>query len=409
MVILALAVALVGVGVAVIVRSLGTGTPGGGEPARGGSRHRPAADMGGPLTITVGGTYRGAWRSDNPRVPAVLVATPDPIRIVDSELAGAGALITTGVPHAKIDVENSRGIALYPGGRGIAPGRFLDAEGFDSVTVEGNELRGTSGIRLLDWAGGPGRNDAVRILRNRALEIDGRLTDGTGGFSRSRWEPAQFVQLDKVIGAPAMEIAWNEVTNTPGRGRVEDNISVYLSSGTRQAPLLIHDNYIQGGYPGGPRDDYGGGGIMLGDGGSDARGTRAPAWVRAFDNQVVGTTNYGLAIAAGHDLVMYGNRAVASGLLPDGTRLAATNVGLYIANLYRVPGFTGNAAYGNTVAWYRPGGGMRNDWWLPGCAQPRCDNMALSPGGTVSLRDEAAERVRWERKVISAGIHVGPV
>src|SRR5581483_11288537 len=147
----------------------------------------------------------------------------------------------------------------------------------------------TAGIYLLNYTpaetGGAGEF-AVRIVRNEARNIDGRKSDGRGGWmdfnsrqtasgrTEEGFEPVQFVQLDKVRHARGVEIAWNQVVNDPGQSRVEDNISLYLSSGTAERPIRIHDNFSRGSYTirpweGKPGDDdwaYSGGGIMLGDG-----------------------------------------------------------------------------------------------------------------------------------------------
>ena len=53
-----------------------------------------------------------------------------------------------------------------------------------------------------------------------------------------------------------------------------------------------------------------------------------PAFNSIHDNQVVGTTNYGIQFAAGHDNVAANNRVISSGLLADGTKIAAQNVGM---------------------------------------------------------------------------------
>ena len=60
---------------------------------------------------------------------------------------------------------------------------------------------------------------------------------------------AIIAQLDKVRHLAGVEIAWNEVINEPGNSAVEDNISIYLSSGTPQSPIRIHDNFIRGAFP----------------------------------------------------------------------------------------------------------------------------------------------------------------
>ena len=139
-------------------------------------------------------------------------------------------------------------------------------ESFDSVVIENNDIEGTGGIYLLDYAGNPTSETTVRIVRNRAHNIDGRRSDGADGFL-SDVDLVQFVQLDKVRHVPHIEIAWNQVIDDPGRSRVEDVINIYLSSGTRASPIQIHDNYICGAYPANPTArDYSGGGIMLADG-----------------------------------------------------------------------------------------------------------------------------------------------
>jgi hypothetical protein len=49
---------------------------------------------GGPLVITRGGTYTGAWQSTNPNTPAVTIATSQPVVIDNSYIKGPGRLIT---------------------------------------------------------------------------------------------------------------------------------------------------------------------------------------------------------------------------------------------------------------------------------------------------------------------------
>src|SRR5205814_5093722 len=111
--------------------------------------------------------------------------------------------------------------------------------------------------------------------------------------------------------------------------------------------------------------NFTGGGIMLADG----RGPTAAsdtAFVRAYNNIVVSTSNYGLAISTGHDNVIYNNVVISSGLLPDGTHIAYVNVGIYIWNSNNDPFFSRNVAFNNVVGFAIPGG--RNDYWLPNAA-----------------------------------------
>src|SRR6185369_16291292 len=162
-----------------------------------------------PLVITHGGTYSGTWESDDRSVPAVLVKTSEPVVIENSMIRGRGDLIASGVDHTNITVRHTAGFGLNPGVYGKAPGRFLDVEVFDNVDLEDNYMENTGGIHLLNYAGDFSSNETVRILRNQAHNIDGRKSDGNGGWldfnertnratgvSEDGYEYAQFVQFD---------------------------------------------------------------------------------------------------------------------------------------------------------------------------------------------------------------------
>ena len=310
----------------------------------------------GPIVITSGGTYSGNWQSDNPDVAAVSIRTTAPVIIENSNLRGKGNLIETAVGDVDLTVRNSRGYGLNPGVAGRVPGRFLDGQSFDNIRIENNYMEGTSGIWLLSYKGQRATGDTVKILNNQVRNIDGRKSDGVGGWldfnTRTRisdgyeedgYEFAQFVQLDKVQNVPGIEIAWNEVINEPGESRVEDNINIYLSSGTASSPILIHDNYIHGAYTikpwqGNTSDgtwnydwSFSGGGILLGDGKPTSAG-EAAAYVKAYNNQVISTTNYAIAIAAGHDNEFYSNLMISSDQLPGGRTIVGENSGTYIWN-----------------------------------------------------------------------------
>jgi ELWxxDGT repeat protein len=382
-----------------------------------------------PLIITRGGTYTGNWESLDPAVPAVTVDTAEPVVIENANVRGRGVLIKTTAEHARLTVRNTRGTALNPNVYGQTPGRFLESDEFDSVVVENNYLEGTGGIKLLDYLGDHTPADSVRVVGNVALNIDGRKSDGAGGYlefnERTRrgdgleeegYKIRQFLQLDKVQGVPGVEIAWNRVVNEPGRSRVEDNINIYKSSGTPESPIRIHDNFIRGAYTvrpwqGGVTSDgtwdydwgYAGGGILLGDSSSGES-----AHVEAYGNHVVSTSNYGIAIASGHDISFHHNRVVSGGYLPDGRWVAAQNVGAYIWDLYDTgpAAFYNNSGYDNLIGWVNEPDGSRNDWWVPDATSFR-DNTRWS--GAITRETEAAELSLWQQRAAAAGIPIGPV
>ena len=380
----------------------------------------------GPIVITSGGTYSGNWESLDPDVAAVTIRTTEPVVIEGANVRGRGVLIETAVDGADVTVRDTRGYGMNPDVYGLSPGRFFEADRFDSVVLENNYLQGTGGIKLLEYAGDFTASDSVRVVGNYALNIDGRKSDGAGGFldfnERTRrsdgfhedgYKIRQFIQLDKVQGVPGMEIAWNRVVNEPGRSRVEDNINIYKSGGTASSPIRIHDNYIQGAYTvrpwqGGTTTDgtwdydwgYAGGGILLGDGSSGV------AHVEAYGNTVVSTTNYGIATAAGHDTRFHHNRVVSSGRLADGRFIAEQNVGVYIWDLYATgSGFYNNSADNNQVGWVNGTDGSRNDWWIPNASSFE-DNTHWP--GMISTQTEANEFTLWQDRAAAAGQLVGP-
>ena len=359
------------------------------------------------LTITNGGTYSGNWTSHDANVPVIVIATAEPVVIENSILTGLGNLIETGVDHVNVTVRNCRGTGVNPNVAGKAVGRFLKAENFDSIVVQNNQFDQTAGIYLLTYLGDPNAGPTIQVVGNVVHNIDGRHSNGAGAYQADR-DLVQFVQLDQVQHVPNIEIAWNQVTNDPGNSAVEDNISIYKSSGTKNSPIRIHDNLIEGAYPPDPLSaDYSGGGIMLGDGNPDTPETGS-GYVVAFNNQVINTTNYGMAIASGTHCSMHHNRIISTGTLSDGTPLPAQNVGAYVwdsnGKRAKIPkGFTANGGYANRIGWTKDG--KRNDWWVPNAASWK-DNIHWP--GRITSETIAGEHDFWNKKLAKEHVTVGP-
>jgi hypothetical protein len=341
------------------------------------------------LVITRGGKYTGNYSS-------IEVKTREPVVIENATLRGTGTLISSHYRAANLTIRNVRGSG--PDEKQHA-GRFASLEGFNNVVIENCLLEHTTGIYLLDYAGDRTEKNTIKIVRNRVTNIDGRKNDGKA-------ELVQFVQLDKCRHVPAAEIAWNEVVNEPGKSCVEDNISIYLSSGTPKSPIAIHNNFIRGAYPASPATGgYSGGGIMLGDGVAKEGADGDSSYVHAFENQVLDTVNYGIAISAGHDCRMYRNRIVSAGVLPDGKKIAAQNVGAYVWDSYKAgqDHFFNNGGSENVIGWVK--GAVRNDWWRPG-AQEWDKNENWPDPITPAVYD--AEWKLWQEKLKTANVLVGP-
>ena len=353
----------------------------------------------GPITITQGGSYTGNWESTDPAVPAVRVMTDQPVVIDGARLRSRGDVIE-GSKGARLTVRNSVAEGLNPSVPGRVPGRFVVIQDAADVLVENNAFAGTSGIRLERYVGVVGR-DSFRVLRNRALNIDGRRSTGPDFSPDDKTaELVQFVQFVDVRGVPGIDVGWNEVRNEPGSSRVEDVISVFQSSGLVGAPIRIHDNFVGGAYPTNPGTDaYTGGGIMVGDG--PAGGV---AHVETVDNTVLDTTGHGIAVSAGSDVLVQDNRVLSGGRLADGTPIAGQNVGIYVLNLYQLPVFGPVEVVGNLIGWEQPRAGIRNDSYLPDASTVR-DNTAFAGAITSAVLD--SEYSLWRCRAGQAGVGIG--
>ncbi len=356
------------------------------------------------LVITHGGTYTGSYRSTSSTMACVRVATTEPVVLDGCTFTGPGNLIEAG-EGANLTVRNCRGLGLPPTTDEQAPGRFLDVYRPSRLVVEHNEFTQTSGIVVNRWSG-PGQVGPTLAVRyNRVRNIDGRWRDGKGSTRSS------FLILNTVQHLPRVDIAFNEVINTPDQSLVEDNINLYNSSGTAQSPLHVHDNFVRGAYPFPATADKFTGTGLTSDG--DAKtAEEAAAFIEADHNQFVATGNAAMNLAAGHDIYYHHNRAVTSGTLPGGQRFRAGHAGLGVFNYYHQPPsvFYSNRVAQNTVGYVSWGG-----------HQPGPDRQDLSDGacapctGTVHLPDpitsatEAREWKTWQQKLRQKRVAVGPL
>ncbi|HEX8506768.1 MAG TPA: hypothetical protein VF630_15495, partial [Hymenobacter sp.] len=359
---------------------------------------------GSTIVITQGGTYRGSYQSSSSSVPCVRVATSQPVVLEGCTLAGAGNLIEA-AEGANLTVRNCRGQAQTPSVDNQAPGRFLDAYRAQNLVIEHNDFTGTSGIVVNRWSGTGAPGQTLTVRYNRVRDIDGRWRNA-GGSTRS-----SFLILNTVQRVPGMEVAYNEVVNTPNQSLVEDNINFYNSSGTAQSPARVHDNFVRGAYPFPATAGQFTGTGMTTDGDANTP-DGATAYVEAFRNQFVSTCNAAMNIAAGHDIYFHDNRLVTSGLLPNGTRLQATHAATAVFNFYQQPGnvFFNNRVANNTIGYVKWGANI-----------PYPDRQDLSPGacapctGTTHLPNpvtpatEDGEWQLWQQKIQQAGVTIGPV
>ena len=367
----------------------------------------------GPLVITKGGTYSGNWESTDPNVPAIRVQTKEPVIIENSNVRGKGTLIYAS--YGRLTVRNVKGVALNPNVAGKNTGYFIADESLYNLRVENSSVEGSGGIYVNGFIGDPSKGDTIKILRNQIKNTDGRQSDGNGGFT-GKQNIVQAIFFNSIQRTPNIEIAWNEILNEPGKSLTEENINMYISSGTASSPILIHDNYIQGAYNAAPWSDkaYAGGGILLGDG--STKNPEDAGHARAYNNQIVNASNHSLSITGGVDNQIYNNRAIYSGRLPDGRVIVNTSTGSVIwdsaGQSKQSPStFSDNIMSNNyfAITNLNPDGSdaYSSPWWTPDCSTSNtsCSNNINGGKGTQDM--EKQEYQNWLAKLTSNGVLVG--
>lgn len=377
----------------------------------------PASAYSGPLSITKGGTYSGHWSSNDPNVPAVTILTDQPVVIQNSIITGPGALIwanTGGPAGVHLRVSNVLGIEQNPNVDGMAKGNFLTFTHGTSLEVDHSTMIGVNnGIAVVSST-----MSYLRLVDNTAVDVDDRAGNGQGGMQTTRPHYGHTILLSDVAAKQGADIGWNQLINQQGAASVEDIISVYDSQGASAAlPITIHDNYVQGAVTS-PGMGYSGGGIIT-DGGGVAPES-VPAFVMINNNQVVDTENYGLAIAAGHDVTLKNNRVFSTGRNASGAWLEipgfGTPTGFYLWNCYNSSEFYNNHITYNYGALVRPdwkGNAVRSDLMLVTTSAPHNDT---APSNTFLLPSDPAvptpvsesnEYFRWTAKVKNASQTLG--
>ena len=368
----------------------------------------PAITYASPLVITKGGSYSGNYESLQSGVAAITVRTSEPVVIENVKARSRGRIIEVAAVDADVTVRNVQGWGLTPTVANQSQGRFFAAEGVKNIVLENNDMVQTSGVYLNLYRGNQTAAQTVRLMRNRARNIDGRRPDGGQ-------ETVQFAQLNALTGLQFAAIGWNEVINAPGQSLVEDNISIYKSNGTTGSPIAIHDNYIFGAYPRSPdTDSYTGGGIMAGDGEGTSTAD-SPGNVQVYGNTLVNIANYGIAASNGYNIAIVDNRVTSSGRRHDGgAAIASANVGIYVVdsepissvNYFNVTVKGNRIGYAHAVDATYPRG--RNDMWLPGCRErDSCYALNTEIPGPITVQMEKEEYPRWTAKLAAANIKVG--
>ena len=387
---------------------------------------QPGAIMfSGPLRIVAGGTYSGNWESQDPAVPAIIVDTTDPVIIENCVLRGRANLISAGRAGVDVTVRNCRGYGLDSGIAGRERGAFFEAYKVARLTFEHNYVEGLfEVIVLIEYGGAAAGAPPVTIRYNRVRNLMGLYSDGQGGVQLhgdlgNEGNGNHAVIINKLQQIPGADISWNEIVSDPYLSSAGDKINLYQTSGTAATPILVHDNFIRGGYGVIPTlPEYSGSGVIT-DGSKGDGAQSATAFVKIHDNQFVSGANFGAGVAAGHDIEIYNNRAVSTGQFGMGDWMAAPyGNGFIVWNGYHQSGsgFANNTAHDNVAGWVvelTDGSGnrvppaLRHDYYVPDCMSGGCTgNVSLS--GPITAATEDDEYARWQQKLVDNAVVVGP-
>ncbi len=371
------------------------------------------------FTIKSGGTYSGAFSSDNPNIPAITIDTNQPVILENSTVSGRGDLIrilgtgSTPALGSKATIRNVTGTALDPGVAGSYRGAFVRNDEAASISVTNCTMTGVSfGIYLAPMA-----VSSITIENNQAFNLEDRPSDGKGGLIPSRAMKGHFIQFNNVAAINGADIAWNQVINTLGQASVEDIIDMDDSGGSSaQHPVMIHDNYVQGAFSTGS-SNYTGSGIMV-EGDSPLM-AKTSGFIEVTNNEVVLTAGAGIAITEGHDIAMSGNRIVSCGIDSSGKWYAGlSGNAAALWNASASPNFFNNRISGTTGGLVRPDAGahaMAADLWAPDVSVLKnnvasgnvFDNPCWTGGKVLSNQAELIERSNWNEKVQAAGQILG--
>ena len=366
----------------------------------------------GPLQITRGGTYSGNWKGTD-STPAVEINTTEPVVIENCNVTGTGPLIRSWARGGDITVRNCNGFVMDPPA-GAERGQFVSVANVKRLAVLNNYFeKATKGVMVYqdETAARANTLQSVRVVGNVGRNADDKsqqsAQNGTACF-------ASFVQFNRAIAVPDVEIAWNQFINEPEKSCSADSLNFFNSSGTAASPMRVHDNFLQGAFPhpNAASDAFTGTGMTT-DGYMD--GSLPPeqlvvAYLDASNNTVLSTGNAAMNMAGGHHIRFHHNRLVTSGYLPDrsGRKLASSWAGTASWNNFNHPPtlYGNNSIDSNTIGFVTwKTASHRQDVWT-GCAADTCHDNTSMPG-PITVDTEQNEWNLWNAKLSAQGRRIG--
>ena len=334
----------------------------------------PAA-CGGPITISVGGTYSGCYQSNSTGTAAVTVSTTQPVTLDHAQVVAKGYGLIDGQAGVRLTVTNSKFTQQNPGA--VVDHRAIAlTKGAGAVDIEHNSFVDGDGI----WISSPTSN----AFTLNGVKVNYNYSQNVGRYPNPKDFGCcvQFLQFSEMT-VPAAEVGWNHTLNVKGQSGVEDNINFWNSGGQPTSKTNVHNNLIDGAYPVTNDTSFTGGGINLGDQGSHDN--------FGHDNTVVSTTNYGMGLSSSN------NTDLNNILINDGAE--QTSVFGQAVTVFQNVVPAGVHSNGDRYNWHRS---------TTDTNQYPCYQSVYCGGQVLVTTTEQQARDAWDAARVTAGVTVGP-
>jgi hypothetical protein len=151
--------------------------------------------------------------------------------------------------------------------------------------------------------------------------------------------------------------------------------------------------------------------------GSTSDPAKATGYISIYNNVVVKTENFGIAIAAGHDISIVNNRVVSCDQDASGNWMSRNGYAYGMWDYYNVHLMYNNVVSGNSGGLILPdaqGKPINSDFYTP-AASPLLENTVVKNamdhpcwiGGVLSQAAESVERTAWDGRVSQSGEFLG--
>lgn len=307
------------------------------------------------------------------------------------------ACVRSLIPGSQVTVRNCLAETLNPNVSGQAAGYFVKLGEPGSVVCENNTITGSGGVLIVGNVAMTTDSTSIRIRYNKLRNIDGRKSDGAGGYvdelsnSTAYFMARQVVQFDKITCADAI-IDWNDLIDTPLQSRREDAFNFTNAKGAAGSYILVRNNYIGGGWTAKPfQNTYSGAGLLA---------ENASQYIEFRQNRIVNATNQAAHMAGGSHYRLIDNRIVSTNKIA-GAYVTVANSSCVYSDGSR----TYVEATGNRYSWTRAGDLQSAFTITAGIGNVNTDNVQLAAPATTAM--EQAERDLWLADAVAAGVTIG--